>query len=92
MMNYRINIDGDIFDCPKGQTVLIAMNRNGGTCLPVGCCSGGCGICKVIVLEGKYQTKVMSRAKVSLEDEKKGVALACRILPESDLTLCRTET
>lgn len=90
-MSYRINIDGEIFICPKGQTVLIAMTRTGNTCLPVGCCAGGCGICKVIVLNGDYETKVMSRAKVSIEEEAKGIALACRILPASDLTICRVK-
>ncbi|GAC18693.1 hypothetical protein GARC_1721 [Paraglaciecola arctica BSs20135] len=43
------------------------------------------------MLEGDYATKVMSRAKVSIEDEAKGIALACRILPESDLTICRVK-
>ena len=88
-MRYRINIDGEIFSCPKGQTVLIAMRKGGIDCLPVGCCAGGCGTCKVVVLEGDYETKVMSRAKVSIEDKAKGIALACRILPKSDLTISR---
>lgn len=90
-MSYHITIDGEHFNCPKGQTVLIAMRTLGVDCLPVGCCAGGCGVCKVIVLKGDYATKVMSRAKVSIEDEAKGIALACRILPESDLTICRVK-
>jgi len=91
MTTYRISIESEIFNCPEGQTVLIAMTRKGKTCLPVGCCAGGCGICKVKVLKGDYETKVMSRAKVSKEEEAKGIALACRILPASDLTLCRVK-
>jgi len=90
-MTHQISIDNEVFDCPEGQTVLIAMTRKGRTCLPVGCCAGGCGICKVKVLKGEYATKVMSRAKVSIEEETKGIALACRILPASDLTLCRVK-
>lgn len=88
-MNYKIEVDGQNFNCPDDLTVLIAMKRNGLTHLPVGCCAGGCGICKVKVVAGKYETKVMSRAKISIEEENNGFALACRILPRSDLKIVR---
>lgn len=88
-MNYRIEIEEHAFQCSEEQTVLLAMRKNGFAYLPVGCCAGGCGICKVKVLKGKYDTKVMSRAQVTVEEAAKGIALACRILPKSDLTLTR---
>ena len=86
-MSFRIEIDGQYFECPDGETVLLAMNRKSKNYLPVGCCSGGCGVCKVKVLRGDYETKVMSRAKVSIEEETQSYALACRILPRSDLLI-----
>lgn len=86
-MIYRIEIDEHYVNCPAGTTVLLAMKKQGLTCLPSGCCAGGCGICKVRVVEGDYETKVMSRAQVSVEEENKGIALACRILPNSDLKI-----
>jgi ferredoxin len=89
--NYYIEIDGQSFICPKGKTLLIAMKKMGVNYLPLGCCAGGCGVCKVRVLEGDYETKVMSRAKVSIEDEARGFALACRILPKSDLKIERVK-
>jgi ferredoxin len=92
MMGYRIDVDGQYFNCPEGQTVLIAMKRKGLTCLPSGCCAGGCGICKVRVLAGNYETKIMSRAQVTIEEENKGIALACRILPSSDLKIQQIKT
>ena len=59
--------------------------------LPVGCRRGGCGICRVSVLSGAYDSGPMSRACVSAEDEAAGVVLACCIYPRSDLSL-RLET
>lgn len=88
-MSYRIEVNGQFINCPVETTVLLAMKRQGIKCLPAGCCAGGCGICKVRVLEGTYETKVMSRAQVSLEEESQGIALACRIVPSSDLKIER---
>jgi ferredoxin len=89
MISYRITVDDHEFDCQAEETVLSAMQGNGFNCIPVGCCGGGCGICKVRVLEGIYDTKVMSRAQVSLEEENQGIVLACRTLPNSALKIER---
>ena len=43
---------GQSFDCEAAQSVLKAMEQNGMRCVPVGCRGGGCGFCKVKVLEG----------------------------------------
>jgi ferredoxin len=53
--------------------------------IPVGCRGGGCGVCKVRVLQGVYHTRKMSRACISDEEELRGVVLACKLFPESDL-------
>ncbi|WP_426357527.1 2Fe-2S iron-sulfur cluster binding domain-containing protein [Pseudocolwellia sp. HL-MZ19] len=91
-MSFIIEVDGETFNCPKEITVLLAMKNSGFKHLPVGCCAGGCGICKVRIIEGSYNLKIMSRAKVSIEEEKEGIALACRILPTSDLKIERIIT
>ena len=41
--------------------------------LPVGCRRGGCGVCRVRVLEGDYRSDPMSRTHVSVEDEAGGL-------------------
>ena len=86
-MNYCIEIDGSIFYCPSDTTVLLAMLNKGKEYLPVGCCAGGCGICKIKVLQGEYEVKVMSRAQVTVTEQAQGLALACRVLPKSDLKI-----
>lgn len=76
-----------MFPCSSDTSVLIAMGKVGANYLPVGCRSGGCGVCKIRVLEGEYETKAMSRAYVSLDEEKSGCALACKVFPRSDLVV-----
>ena len=78
---------GAQFSCPGGECVLIAMEHQGLKHIPIGCRGGGCGTCRVRVTGGRYRTRKMSRAQVSEIDEQTGYALACRLIPESDLTL-----
>jgi len=86
---FRIRIDGEAaaFACAPGEAVLMAMERAGLARIPVGCRGGGCGICKVAVVQGAYHCKRMSRDHVSMEDEAAGRVLACRLLPDSDMTV-----
>jgi len=76
------------FTCAPGQNVLAALARSGVNGIPIGCRGGGCGICRVQVLEGgAYRTEKMSRAQVSEVDAATGICLACRLIPESHLVL-----
>ena len=75
------------YPCAENRSLLQGMenlNRRG---IPIGCRNGGCGVCKVQILDGDYQTKVMSRAHVSAEEEAQRCVLACRVLPLSDIRL-----
>ena len=78
---------GERFRCAEGENVLRAMERLNQRGIPVGCRGGGCGVCKVKVLQGDYALQKQSRAHVSVEDEAAGFALACKLLPRTDLTL-----
>ena len=75
------------FSCSDSERVLIAMEHQGFKHIPVGCRGGGCGACRVFVVRGQYRTRKMSRAQVSESEEQAGYALACRLIPEGDLTL-----
>jgi ferredoxin len=63
------------------------MTRLGCGLIPVGCTNGGCGVCKIEILRGDYQTGLMSRAHVTEDEQERGIALACKVYPRSDLTL-----
>ena len=79
---------GTRFACPAGQNVLLAMERLGRKGIPVGCRGGGCGICRVQVLAaGRYRTLKMSRTQISDDDLARGICLACKLIPEGDLTV-----
>ena len=81
----RIEDTGEQYACADGRSVLVGMEALGKKGIPVGCRQGGCGVCKVRVLEGSYAKRVMSRAHVSAEEEAEGCVLSCRIKPTSDL-------
>lgn len=89
MTAYKINVINRAlsFNATAGTTLLGAMEKSCCPAIDVGCRGGGCGLCKVKVLEGTYQTKRMSRRHISEQEQAAGFALACRIFPESDLTL-----
>lgn len=75
------------YPCGNAESALAALARSGRKGIPVGCVGGGCGVCKVEVVEGTFQKKVMSRSHISAEDEAAGRVLACCIKPTSDLRL-----
>jgi ferredoxin len=63
------------------------MERAGQALIPVGCRGGGCGKCRIRILQGEYFSKRMSRAWVSPEQEAEGTVLACRVYARGDLTI-----
>lgn len=89
MPHFTITIEetGESFRCSDRQSLLVGMESLGKKGIPVGCRSGGCGVCKIEVLAGEYSKRVMSREHVSAEEEEKGCLLACRVMPASDVKL-----
>lgn len=94
---YRVLIENEpgAIACRAGETVVAALENlslparvaGGRPRIPVGCRRGGCGVCRVQVIAGTYRVEPMSRTHVSEEEQREGYALACRLVPESDLTL-----
>lgn len=88
-MKHSIAIEntGERYACAPERNLLAAMEQLGRRGIPVGCRNGGCGVCKVKILDGDFATRVMSRAHVSPDEEAAGIVLACRAFPRSDLSL-----
>lgn len=88
-MPHTVSIEdtGERYACSSDESLLSAMARLGRKGIPLGCRGGGCGVCKVEVLAGEFQTRVMSRDHVSDDDRAHGRLLACRVYPASDLSL-----
>lgn len=78
---------GESYPCPPDRDLLRSMERLGRKGIPAGCRGGGCGVCKVHILDGAVTSKKMSRAHVSVEEQSMGYVLACRSYPQSDIRL-----
>lgn len=76
---------GETFRCSVGKTLLQCMQSLAKKGIPVGCRGGGCGICRIRVTKGNYHCQKMSQAHVNEQELEDGIALACRLYPESDL-------
>mgnify|MGYP003333706775 FL=1 len=89
MASFSITIadTGETYRCGEQRSVLEGMEVLGKRGIPVGCRGGGCGICKIQVLSGDYDKRVMSREHISEDEEAQGCVLACRVKPRSDLAL-----
>lgn len=89
---FQVQVSGDerVYGCREGRSVLSAFEAAFPGAVPVGCRSGGCGVCRVRVLAGVVEsTGKMSRAHVSEDDERAGIVLCCRVTALSDLLLER---
>ncbi|MCL2656284.1 MAG: 2Fe-2S iron-sulfur cluster binding domain-containing protein [Betaproteobacteria bacterium] len=86
---YVIHVEDidEVFRCGAAQDLLRAMEALGRRGIPVGCRGGACGVCKVLVTQGRYRTRKMSRACIAAEEETEGVVLACKLFPLSDLRI-----
>lgn len=77
----------DSYPLDSSKPLLHSLTSHPAMPIKVGCKGGGCGVCKVRILGGEYQTKVMSKAHISEAEADQGYALACRVLPKTDLTI-----
>jgi ferredoxin len=78
---------GETYGCKETQHLLGGMLQLGKKGIPVGCRGGGCGVCKIQILDGTYETRKMSRERVTEQEELSGTVLACRVFPRSDIRL-----
>jgi ferredoxin len=88
-MSHKVFIEDtqEEYRCREDQHLLAGMEALGRKGIPVGCRGGGCGVCKIVITSGQYTKRVMSRDHVSVEEEAEGCVLACRVKPQSDITL-----
>ncbi|WP_099203222.1 2Fe-2S iron-sulfur cluster-binding protein [Miniphocaeibacter massiliensis] len=75
------------FSCINGESLSDSMHRVNNKHPIVGCRGGGCGVCKIKIISGKYDLGKMSIKYISLKDIGKGYSLACRTYPKSDMDI-----
>jgi ferredoxin len=86
----KLTDTGETFCCRDDQHLLQGMQtfqigKPMLDAITVGCRGGGCGVCRIRVVEGEYELKKMSRKHVSAEEQAEGIVLACRVFPRCDL-------
>ncbi len=89
MASYQIRLTetDETYVCKAGESILHGMARLGKKGIPLGCRGGGCGVCKIQVLEGEYSSRAMSKCHISEAERENHFALACRIYPQTDLEI-----
>ena len=65
--------------------LLKSMLANGIDLAPKGCHGGGCGVCKIRILQGTATKLPMNRRHIGQSEEEQGYSLACRTFPTSDI-------
>lgn len=79
---------GECYPCAIGESLLQGMLRLGRKGIPAGCVNGGCGVCKIRVLNGTTEVLgPVSRAHVTESEAAQGYTLACRVGPTCEVTL-----
>jgi 3-phenylpropionate/trans-cinnamate dioxygenase ferredoxin reductase subunit len=87
----QVEQTGEAYACATSESLLQGMLRLGRRGIPVGCVNGGCGVCKVQILEGEVTPLgPVSRAHVGVEEEARGCTLACRVAPKTPVRLAVT--
>jgi ferredoxin len=83
---HMIKVDKYQFPCDNKRDILQASKLHF-ICIPSGCCRGGCGMCKVKVIQGDYNIGLVSKSALTDEERANGYTLACRTIPLSDLVI-----
>lgn len=89
MKKYRIDISNENLsvEAYPGDHIVKAIGRLYSRHKSNGCGNGGCGVCKIKIIGGKFSVKKWSKAQVSDEEFKEGYILGCRVFPESDMVI-----
>lgn len=75
-----------VFLCKKDENLLSAARKNGLNIMR-GCCSGGCGVCKIKIEEGHFLSETSSMAVLPINERKENFSLACKTYALCDLKI-----
>lgn len=83
----RVQGEDVVVECGEDETLLAALHRTGHAVIS-GCRRGGCGVCKVDLVDGEVEyTRTVAPTVLSPEDRAAGVCLTCRAVPRGDVTV-----
>jgi ferredoxin len=88
MMKYKIiveNAENQEYECASAQD-LLSPAISARVPFIVACRSGGCGICKIKVIDGQFERGKCSK-NVLPDEERNNYSLACKTYPRSDMVI-----
>lgn len=87
MFKISIGENGEqLFLCAKEEDLLTAARKNAKKIMR-GCCSGGCGVCKIKIEEGQFRRDTSSMAVLPAHEREQNYTLACKTYALSDLRI-----
>lgn len=87
MATVTVRPSGEVIHLADEVTVLGGLYA-AGFAYTVGCRRGGCGICKVDVLEGEISyNRPVADTVLTDEERANGTCLTCRAVPDGDITI-----
>ncbi|MDA5195038.1 2Fe-2S iron-sulfur cluster-binding protein [Govanella unica] len=86
---YKVKVLGAelLYACPEDQTLMRAMGWSTERSVPIGCRKGACGVCRIKILSGAFETSSQASRHITVEDATQGYVLGCRTRPNSDLVI-----
>lgn len=81
---FRINIVNQTYSCSPEKD-LLKEARAQMVKVPYACANGGCGLCKVKVIEGNYKMEAYSKKALTDKERENGHILLCKTYPLSHL-------
>jgi ferredoxin len=86
MEMFKITFHSESFLCPETMSIIEAAKVQNAK-VPYGCIGGGCGICKMKVVEGQYKLDQEAKNALTEEEQKNGYVFLCKTYPLSDIQL-----
>jgi ferredoxin len=82
---------GDQVRIGEGEALLEGLFR-AGYAYRVGCKRGGCGVCKVDLVEGEVTySHTVADTVLTAQERAEGTCLSCRAVPDGDVTIALRE-
>lgn len=87
----RVQPGGETVAAREGETILEGLYR-AGYAYRTGCRRGGCGICKVDLLDGEVSyNRTIAETVLTTQERAEGTCLSCRAVPSGEITIALRE-
>ena len=87
----RVQPGPEVVPVRQGETILEGLYR-AGYAYRIGCRRGGCGVCKVDLLDGEVTyNRTVAETVLTPQERADGTCLSCRAVPDGEITIALRE-